>query len=104
MLGRLFRVDLPETREPCAGLPFLKETKEGAAPFDIIFKRELSTRQKADRYRLRIDGCEAAGGSAWKGCRYQVVAGFGRSRLDGMKTVVTHGGLFRMLITPAAIP
>lgn len=77
---RMLHVHLTEAGKPSAGLPFLKKTKERPTPLDVIFERQFSARQKADRYRWRIVGREAAGGGAWKARCYQVVAGLSRSR------------------------
>jgi hypothetical protein len=63
---RVLRVHLPEAREPSAGPPFLKETKERSAPLDVAFEREFAARQKANRYCRLIHGSEAAGGGAGK--------------------------------------
>lgn len=62
--ARVFHVHLPKTRDPATGIPFPEESKDGAAPLDIMIEREFGARLEADRYRRRIDGCEAARGSA----------------------------------------
>jgi hypothetical protein len=77
---RMLRVHLTEAGEPSAGLPLLEKAKEWPTPLDVIFERQFSARQKADRYRWRIVGREAASGGAWKARCYQVVAGLSRSR------------------------
>ena len=77
---RVLGIHLPEAGNPSAGLPPLEKTKERSPPLDVIFKRELGAGQKADRYRRRIVGCEAAGRRARKARCYQIIAGFGCAR------------------------
>jgi hypothetical protein len=55
---------LPKARDPATGIPFPEEAKDGAAPLDIMIERKFGAWLEADRYRRRIDGCEAARGSA----------------------------------------